>query len=84
MENREQSRFLSVPAGIFQAICAYLIPNAIHVFLRQGKTTLSPRIMHGITGVFIGYRGKPAEDDGRDTIWAHRLRTVLVGGALGM
>jgi hypothetical protein len=72
MESQEQSQFLSIPHEVRQAIYACLMPNAIHVFLRQGKIATSTCILPDTGEELTGEERNAPKDK---TLWAQRLQS---------
>ncbi|OIW26320.1 hypothetical protein CONLIGDRAFT_683309 [Coniochaeta ligniaria NRRL 30616] len=83
METQEQSQLFRLPLEVRYAIYGYLVPNAIHVFVRQGKLALSPCGEPEVSGDMrhLGYERKPVEDQSiscarsREDIWVRRLQS---------
>ncbi|OIW26328.1 hypothetical protein CONLIGDRAFT_646505 [Coniochaeta ligniaria NRRL 30616] len=82
MDTQEQSPFFSLPPEVRDAIYTYILPNAIHVFLREGKVAISTCMDPEIAGFLTGRERIPSEEElvgfgerSSQTVWARRLRS---------
>ena len=75
MDTQEQSPLLSLPLEVRQAIFAYVIPSAIHVFLQQGKLAVSACVKPEIASELAGWERRPWGDEYSETLFGHRLQS---------
>lgn len=75
MKTQAENQLLSVPNEVLQAIYAHLVPDGVHVFLRQGKIVLSKCVMPVVTDDLTGFERSTTGNKSADTIWARRLKS---------
>lgn len=79
MDPQAKSQFFSFPAEIRDAIYAYLVPNAVHVFMRECNAVISTCLEPNIGADLSGWERKPDPrlDDrsDADAVWGRRLRS---------
>lgn len=75
MDSQMQSHIFSLPLETRQSIYAALMPESIHVFLREGKVAISTCTAPNTARYLDGFeRRKPGKRE-EEAIWARRLRS---------
>lgn len=82
MDTQEQSPLFSLPPEVRDAIYTYILPNAIHIFLREGKVAASTCMEPEIAKFRTGRERMPREEElagfrerSSQRVWARRLRS---------